>query len=594
MQPGAVTDAERRDPPAVLLLAVFTAVAIVLTFPNLSRFRTFIPGDSGDSLLNLWIMRAVQAGLPHGWHTFWNPPIFHPAADTLAYSETLFPVALVHWPLRLVIGDAAAFNLIGLGAWVLASWCTYRLARRVVVHWGAAFVAGLAYTYAGIRLVHQQHFQLVVGGALVPLVLLLLLRLLDAPTRRRGIEFGVAFATLTLTAAYYGGMMAVVVVIVTTGWLVTQPRSARRRFVGPLVTSVVVAGVLVAPFGIQYLRLQQHPEFRRGFDPAAATHVDDFLATGYDSYVLRHVPQIAPRSHSTSRGIENRLFPGLIAFGFGVAGAVIVAREIRRRGMREGRARELVLIGLAGAASLVLSFGDWFKLGHRRVFLPFAAFRHFVPGFAGVRAVSRLALAAELALALFAAVGVDALLAHGRGVVRVLLAAALAVLVCAEAALGLVSVRVPTSRDDGGVDVALRARPRGVVLELPIGSIARGAVWPYVESPRQYLAFRDGYPRVNGYSGFQPKAFDVETAKLNTFPTQQALIEARRLGVRYVVLRTALVGPLSPAVLTPAMTADRAGIYTDATARSMLDRLPAGAARAVVPLAGGYLVELGK
>ena len=62
----------------------------------------------------------------------------------------------------------------------------------------AAFVAALAYTYASIRLIHQGHFQLVVGGALVPLVLLLLLRMLEQPSRRRGIELGLGFATLTL------------------------------------------------------------------------------------------------------------------------------------------------------------------------------------------------------------------------------------------------------------------------------------------------------------------------------------------------------------------------------------------------------------
>ena len=31
----------------------------------------------------------------------WDPPIFYPAPGTLAYSDTLLPVALVHWPLRL-------------------------------------------------------------------------------------------------------------------------------------------------------------------------------------------------------------------------------------------------------------------------------------------------------------------------------------------------------------------------------------------------------------------------------------------------------------------------------------------------------------
>jgi hypothetical protein len=159
--------------------------------------------------------------------------------------------------------------------------------------------------------------------------------------------------------------------------------------------------------------------------------------------------------------------------------------------------------------------------------------------------------------------------------------------------MGLQLVRVPTAADDGGVDAALRARPRGVVVELPISGVSRGVTWPFVESPRQLLALRDDDPRVNGYSGFQRKGFDVETAKLNTFPAAPALAEARRLDVRYVVLRTRLVGSVSPD-LARVIGADRAGRYTDATARAMLDRLPPGIAREVVTLPGAYLVELAK
>jgi hypothetical protein len=82
-----------RDPPAALLLAAFTVVAVALTFPNLSRFRTFVPGDSGDSLFTLWIIRSVQTGVPEGWNALWNLPIYYPAPNTLAYSETMLPVA---------------------------------------------------------------------------------------------------------------------------------------------------------------------------------------------------------------------------------------------------------------------------------------------------------------------------------------------------------------------------------------------------------------------------------------------------------------------------------------------------------------------
>jgi hypothetical protein len=593
-----VPDAPSPEPHAAILVTLFAVVAVGLTFPNLAHFRTSVGGDSGDSLLNLWIMRSVQHGLPHGWHTLWSPPVFYPAKDVLAYSDTLLPVALVHWPLRHLVGDATAFNAISLSAWVLCSWCLYRLARRVTQHWGAAFVAALAFTYSAMRLAHQQHFQLVVGGALATLVLLLLFRLLESPGRGRAIALGLSFAATTLTASYYGAMLGVVVLIVAAGWVLTQARAERRATIVALAIAALTVAVLVIPVGAQYVRLQRHPEFRRGFEPASAAHLDDFLSTGAHNYVLDHVPAIGTRSKVTSRGVENRLFPGFVAFAFGIAGAVVLAREWRRRRLSSSRVCVMVLVVAAGLACLLLALGDWKRVHGHRVFLPFIVFRHFVPGFAGIRAVARFALVSELALTLLAAVGIDALLVRLRPNLRVIASMGLAALVCAEAAMGLIFVRVPTARDDGGVDVALRARPRGVVLELPAGSTSRGAVWPYTESPRQLAALRDGHPRINGYSGFQPKNFDAEVATLNKFPSAAAIAEARRLGVRYIVLRTALVGPVTPRVIvqaeSPHLARDKVGIYSEATAAQLLKQLPPGVAKDVQRLDGGYLVDIGQ
>jgi hypothetical protein len=255
----------------------------------------------------------------------------------------------------------------------------------------------------------------------------------------------------------------------------------------------------------------------------------------------------------------------------------------------------LLLVTLAGVFGTVLSLGDWIRFDGRRVYLPFKLFRTFVPGFAGMRAVSRLELALQLALALLAAVGLDAVLGRVRsGGSRSIVAIVLAALVVAECAIALVFVRVPTTADDGGVDIALRARPAGVALELPISSAKSGLPWVYAEAPRQVLALRDHDPRVNGYSGFQPKGFDTEAAVLNHFPAPDALALAHQLGVRYVVLRTKLVGDVSPSTAIPAVDHNGAGRYDEQTAADLVAALPPGAAAPPVRLTGGYLVELTK
>jgi hypothetical protein len=216
----------------------------------------------------------------------------------------------------------------------------------------------------------------------------------------------------------------------------------------------------------------------------------------------------------------------------------------------------------------------------------------WAPGFAGIRATARLALPSQLALVLLAAVGIDALLRERRARTRALVTFVLAALVLLEAAAPVSTVRVPTAADDGGIAQALRARPAGVVVELPIYSSSSGMPWPYVEAPRQLEALRDGRPRVNGYSGFQPKDFDKVRAVLDGFPDPSALYETRRLGVRYVVLRTQLVGTSTPSSLRPVL--DRAGVgrYSDATARGIISQLPRDAVARVDRLAGAYLIEL--
>ncbi len=582
---------EKREPSTPLLVAVFAVIALAMTFPSLERLHSSLAGDSGDSLLNLWIVRQVQIGAPRGWHAFWDAPIFHPALDTLAYSETLIPVAMVHAVLRLFLGDVLALNVIYIGAWTLCGWATYRLARRFTTLWQAAFLAALLYTYSSARLAQVVHFQLVVGGALVPLVLLAALRALESPTIKRGVVLGGAFVLLALTASYYAAMMAVVTAVLVLGRLVHDRRDARRVF-----ASVGVAAALIlfaaGPIAFQYFRVQRDAHFQREFVPKTATHWSDFLAVDSRNYVETHLPVLASHSTPAARSGENRLFPGVIASVFGVMGIVVVTRRLRHR--RATRAtQELAWIGLAGIVVGVLSFGDWTTVHGHRIPLPLKYLRHVVPGFTGISATVRLALMVQLALVLFAAVGLDVALrklTQPRN--RTLLIAAAAAVFLIGAAQSIPFVRVPVHHDDGGFDTALQHLPRGVVLELPAKGAATGPAWAWVETPRQLLALRDGDPRVNGYSGYEPKNFSLDTAILDTFPTAPALAQLRTFGVRYVILRTRLPGPITPSSYNAIANENGVGVLTDATARAMIKDAPAGVIASTRTLPGGYLLTL--
>jgi len=317
-----------------------------------------------------------------------------------------------------------------------------------------------------------------------------------------------------------------------------------------------------------------------------ALHVRDLIRVPARS-LATHLPFLGPGFRSVNGG--HPVFPGLVGIAGAIGGLIVIMR--RPRDDLGRRRRELLFVLAGGAILVLLAFGDWQMVHGHRIPLVYGLVRRVVPGFSGLRALSRLALGGQLAVALLAAVGLDALLFGRTWSWRLVGTIALAAIVCGEAFTGIGLTTVPTARDDYGIAEVLRAHPKGVVAELPMQSASSGATrWAYIEAPRQLEALRDGDPRVNGYSGFQPPGFDKVARTLDRFPSREAIAEARELGVRYVVLRTQLIGD-TPGSIRFVLGSTGSGKYTDAKARAMVDELP-GSARVVDHVAGGYVIEL--
>jgi hypothetical protein len=196
-----------------------------------------------------------------------------------------------------------------------------------------------------------------------------------------------------------------------------------------------------------------------------------------------------------------------------------------------------------------------------------------------------------LALAAVAAVGFASLTTRLSPRNRIIALMVVSGLILGESAFALSLVRVPNAHAATAVNDALAKLPAGPVAELPVGSPTDGAAWAYIETPRQWLSRIDGHPRVGGYSGFDPKGYDELAATLETFPAPDALARLHDLGVRYVVLRTALPGPL-PGFQAAIVDVDGVGKYTPEHARQIVDAIPPGAAKRVEHDGAAWLIQL--
>jgi hypothetical protein len=566
-------------------LAAYFVIAFLIVLPgNPAHWRTRIPDQSGDNLLNLWILRWGGHHL-FDWTSLWNAPIYWPNRGALAYSDSMLPIALVHGVVAHITGDVLAFNLLFVAAAIASMFATFLLARALVGSTPAAFVAGLVYTLASPRIAQYGHFQLS-WGCLVPVVLLLVYRFFARPSAGRAIAFGAVTGVLFLSVTYYAAMTVVALVVIVPVLVLSAPPPRRRAIGRGLAIAGPLALVLASPVAFKYASVHSAAHLSRTPNPDLSTRLSDLDRVAEGNRVLTHVPPFSAASRPTSASVENRLFPGIVATVFAVIGLIALIRR-RARLLAEHPLETHMLVACIAAAMVlfVLSFGESAHVGSRVIALPFNALES-LPGFGELRAPARLVAFPLLVVALLAALGVARVFENVRTRrARALAFAGIVALVLLESATSITMTSVPSSSSsDAAVNRALATQPHAPAVDLPMITEADGGgLWASVETKRMWLAGIDGDPRVNGYSGYQPNGFDALGVSLNN-AASTALPPLADAHVRYVVLH------VSDAATDVA--ALRLGTFTNARARAWIAGLPASA-RVVGRFGNAWLIDLG-
>ena len=163
----AVSD---RDRTVIGVTLAYFVLTVAMTWPLSLGLARDVPGDLGDSLLNMWILGWgaenvpwVLAGqMPLG--DLWNANIFHPEPLALSFSEHLFGQVLQILPVYYLTGNLIlAYNLLFLSSFVLSGLGMYLLVRELLedrsrFSW-PAFVAGLIYAFVPFRIAQVAHIQ---------------------------------------------------------------------------------------------------------------------------------------------------------------------------------------------------------------------------------------------------------------------------------------------------------------------------------------------------------------------------------------------------------------------------------------------------
>ncbi|GIF43307.1 hypothetical protein [Actinoplanes xinjiangensis] len=158
-------------------LMVYTAclLAVAMTWPALRYPLHTLPQDLGDPSRQAWQVSWVGHILITDPVRLWQANAYFPAADGLAFGDSLLGYALAG---MIGTGPAAAvlrYNILFVLAHALLVIGAYALVRQLGARRTGAAVAAVAFAYAPWRLAQEGHLDIISAGG-IPLALAMLAR----------------------------------------------------------------------------------------------------------------------------------------------------------------------------------------------------------------------------------------------------------------------------------------------------------------------------------------------------------------------------------------------------------------------------------
>jgi hypothetical protein len=465
----------------------FLALSVGMTWPlalNLDRAVS----DPGDPYLTVWILDWDWWATFHDPLSLFHANAFHPAQYSLAFSENLYGIAMLLFPLRMFSVDAiTAHNIALLAGFAFSGFGAYILGRLLTGSWIAGMAAGVFYAFVPFRFTHLPHIQHIWGGWL-PLMLAALLAYAQRPTRKRAVIFAALFVMNGLTNIHYLFFGALATAITA---VLLLPREKWRE-----LAIATGAGLLVlAPFLYPYAVVAKLYGMQRTWEEVArfSAVVGDWL----------------PRNIEEP---ERRLYPGALAY----ASALLAFIIARKQKAQLALALLWIAIGFLGSLGLNFVFHEFL----------FGA----VPGFRAVRVPARWAVIAYIGIAILIALLTAALARRNRWLALIVPIAFIIELWAGPIRWYLTDPRTPD------VHRWLATQRVRAIAEFPIDTGA---------SEYEYLlrATAHHQPMINGISGFAPPGRADLAAMSHATPIPDAFVDALdEAGVELLIIHADPLG----------------------------------------------------
>jgi len=484
-------------PGQLLIIAIYSLLTVILTYPVAFRLTTHIPGR-GDAPWFLWdLWQFKRAIVDLGTNPLCTDMIFYPLTDVPVMWQT--PInEFFTIPIQMVLGLVLTNNLLFLASFVLSGYTAYRLGFYVTGSRAASFIVGLIYAFAPYHFAHGLGHLSLITLQWLPLAALCTLRLIESPGVKTSFWAGLTMALAGLSSPYYLVFFAFpfgLTFVVYHLWA-DPGRFLRRRFLVCLVASLLIAIAVSSPFYFSYLHLD--PDLRETIDSLSET------ALGESADLLCYV---IPSAWHPVFGEKAAPFYGNFTSGnlaemtlfLGYTASVLSSWAIFRV-----RDRKTLFWTAFGVLALVFSLGPILHINGKALFpLPYALLLK-IPPLRAFRVPSRYGIMVTLAVSVLSGFAVRDIIdrLQVRPATRLAVVGILAVFICFESVFmfpfEVSKASIPEFYDRLAADPEEYA-----VLEVP----SRGISW------YQYYQTHHEKKLIYGYVGkMPPRLFHFTTS----------------------------------------------------------------------------------
>jgi hypothetical protein len=586
---GAGTSTEERKEKlrghlTVALVAVGTSILMTWPLALNAGHQVLRAAYFWDAYTNAMIMGSrVDALLGRGSLSLYDNYFFAPLPYSIAFNENLFGLSLLFAPFYLLSHNPLwAYNLTLLLALALSVFFSYLLVLRLTRSPYAGLIAGIAFAFCPFVFFEIGRIQLV-ATQWIPACFLFLHRALEGQRRRDMIGFWLS-VLLQIGTCLYNAMFLLPLLALVGGTLLVRQRPPRRFFFwfGACGASAgIVALAMVYPyFAVRHdFNLQRSASFASSYDGAfgffanvhetnrtltgmhhlarqAGAH-EEIAFPGFSVMLLALMALAAPAWRALQRVgpkqarvtillwsalallaagftyLQHSMLPGALLF---VAGAWSLARRRLPQPFGGEMGLYFALLLLAVALFLGLNAGVWNGAAVRGLYYYFYT---YVPGFDGIRKVSRQAVMTTFVVCILAGFGASWLLSKlRRPRARVLASTALLATICYE----LRCFPHPVEEVWGGDEVPAVLRfaaslPAGDLLaSVPQNTGRKRFRGDQGLTLHNYLSLYHQHRFVNGQSSWQPPVTELARRALEQLPDDGARRALLSLGTRQLIV----------------------------------------------------------